>query len=54
MGSPPNSLKKIVNFEWLEPEGTPPEEVMTHLPDWIKEQKLWSFPQYKWNFSPPK
>ena len=51
MGSPP---KKKPNFQWLEPEGTPPEEVMIHLPDWIKEQKPWKCPQYEWKFSPPK
>ena len=54
MGSPPNSLKKIANFAWLEGEGTPPEDVMKNLPEWIKEQKPWRIPSFEWKFSPPK
>lgn len=50
MGSPP----KIPKFEWLEPEGTPPEEIMKFLPEWIKKEKPWKKPQCEWKFSPRK
>lgn len=57
MGSPPKlSRRNRTTFEWSETEGTPPEEIMIFIPDWIKEQKPWKKPQFKWNynFSPPK